>query len=603
MRKSVCSLVVSAALASLSLTSAAHDVGHSGESDEDSVQRINELRAAAQARVRWQDPLARRDPIVNLKILGINDFHGQLSPRKIGTRPAGGAAVLASYLKAAAGQAEDGSLIIHAGDHVGASPPNSALLQDEPSITVLNLLANQHCRYVRLNGPIADWLRAILMPRCNVVGTLGNHEFDEGVTEMLRLINGGNSAKGPFLESPWRGARMPYVSSNVVDAASGRPLLPPYTIKIVDGIRVGIIGAVLTETPTIVTPTGVAGVRFLDEATSINKYAKELRNRGVRTIIVTIHKGTSQPSFIGSTPPNVQNLTGPIVDIVKQLDDEIDLVVSGHTHSFTNALIANNNGKPILVTQAFSASTAYDDIDLAISRKSGDVVEKSAAIVTTWADEGPGLTPDAEVAKVVAAADERVAPLVSRLIGVAANSMTRAENSAGESSLGNLVADAQRVVTNVQFSFMNPGGIRDDLAAGEVNWGELFAIQPFSNDLVSMDVTGAQIKSLLEQQWQGQPSPRILKISGLAYTWDASRPIGDRVVETLDASNAPLVATATYRITVNSFIAAGGDNFLVLKDGTNRVVGPVDLDALVTYVQGIPQPFSVGIEGRIRRLN
>jgi 5'-nucleotidase len=285
------------------------------------------------------------------------------------------------------------------------------------------------------------------------------------------------------------------------------------------------------------------------------------------------------------------------------LDDEVDVVVSGHTHSFTNALVPNASGSPILVTQAFSASTAYDDIDLSISRVTGDVVEKSAAIVTTWGDQGPGLTSDPQVSQIVAAADARVAPLVNRVIGVSTGAITTTENAAGESAMGNLIADAQRVETNVQFAFMNPGGIRAGLDAGEVTWGELFTIQPFANDLVSMNVTGAQIKTLLEQQWQGQTSARILKISGLTYTWDAARAVGDRVVEIRDANGTVLDPSASYRITVNSFMAAGGDNFTILTQGTNRVVGPVDLDALVQYVGSLAQPFSATIEGRITRLN
>jgi 5'-nucleotidase len=191
---------------------------------------------------------------------------------------------------------------------------------------------------------------------------------------------------------------------------------------------------------------------------------------------------------------------------------------------------------------------------------------------------------------------------VNRVIGTVTTALTRTESSAGESSLGNLIADAQRVTTDAQFAFMNPGGIRADLAAGEVTWGDLFTIQPFGNDLVSMDLTGAQIKTLLEQQWQGQTS-RILKTSGLTYTWDSARPIGDRVTQILTAEATPLDPTAIYRVTVNSFMAAGGDGFLVLPQGTNRVVGPVDLDALVEYAESLPQPFTAAIEGRIVRVN
>jgi 5'-nucleotidase len=521
----------------------------------------------------------------------------------VGARPAGGAAVLAAYIKSAAAGADGPSFVIHAGDHVGASPPNSALLQDEPAISVMNALANEHCFSFSLQRKLPDLVEPFAQPRCNVIGTLGNHEFDEGAGELLRLLTGGNHTDGPFLEGKWRGARFPYVSANVLREANGRTLLPAYTVKHVQGVSIGVIGAVLKETPTIVTPSGVAGLDFADEADAINRAVAQLKHSGVRTIVVTIHQGIRQTSYEGPTDPAVQNLSGPIVDIVQRLNDEVDVVISGHAHGFTNALIPNGNGKQILVSQAFSASTAYGDIDLSISRKSGDVVEKSAAIVTTWADQGPGLAPDAQVAAIVAAADERVAPLVNRLIGVAQTALTRSENAAGESALGNLIADAQRVVSGAQFAFMNPGGIRADLDAGDATWGELFAIQPFSNDLVSMDLTGAQIDLLLEQQWIGQTSPRILKISGLAYTWDAARPAGDRVIEIRDANGAPLDPAASYRVTVNSFMASGGDNFLVLPQGVNRVVGAVDLDALVQYVGSLQQPFSASIEGRITRVN
>lgn len=599
------------ALASVALASfasgallAGPEHSHSLEADLYDVRLEGKsARLRAEEPVGWRDERHARDPQVRIKLLGINDFHGQLSRgRLVGGRPVGSAAVLASYLKAATDNARDGAFIVHAGDQVGATPPASALLQDEPSISFLNLLANDHCRYVNLRrGP---WHLSNLQPRCNVVGTLGNHEFDEGVSELLRLLDGGNHPKGPFLERKWRGARFPYVSSNVIDADSGEPIIAPFSIRTVKGVRIGFIGAVLEETPTIVTPSGVAGVSFLDEAEAINRYAALLADvLGVKTIVVTIHQGINQASYNGPTNPAITGLSGAIVNIVNQLCDDVDVVISGHSHGFTNALIPNQNGKPILVTQAFSASTAYGEIDLAISRRSHDVVEKSAVVFTTWADEGAGLTPDADVAALTAAAEATVEPLVARVVGVAASDLTRAENPAGESTLGNLIADAQRIRTGVQFAFMNPGGIRADLAAGEVTWGELFTIQPFSNDLVSMDLTGAQIRLLLEQQWINQPFPRIMKTSGLTYTWNAAAAVGSRIVEIRDGGANLLGDATVYRVTVNSFMASGGDNFRVLRDGTNRVVGPVDLDALVDYVTSLPQPFTSVIEGRILRQN
>lgn len=586
-----------ALLAATGLAWAGPHAGHDHAEDEDDARQ----RALAAERVEWRAHDAA--DTLRVKLLAINDFHGQLSAgRRVGNRPVGSAAVLASYLRSAQAGLEDKTILVHAGDHVGATPPSSALLQDEPAITFLNQLANDHCRdrergHERRRDERGEW-----RPECNIVGTLGNHEFDEGVAEMRRLLDGGNHASGPFLEGPWRGARFPYVSANVVHAATGEPILSPYVIKNIAGMPIAFIGAVLKATPTIVTPSGVAGVRFLDEAEAINRYVPELRRRNVRAIVVLIHQGGRQNTYGGATLPNAPAVTGDIVDIVTRLHDEVDVVVSGHWHSFTNAVLNNQNGTPILVTQAFSSGTAYGDIDLEISRATRDVVAKSAAIVTTWADEGPGLAPDAAAAELTVAAETRVAPLVNQVIGVVAADITRAENSAGESALGNLIADAQRAAMGTDFAFMNPGGIRADVFAGEVTWGELFTVQPFGNSLVKMDLTGQQIRDLLERQWAGQPFARILKISGLTYEWDAAAPVGGRIVAVY-RNGTPLDQTATYTATVNSFLADGGDNFTVLTSGANRVGGPVDLDALIAYVKTLPQPFTALIEGRIQRLN
>lgn len=563
---------------------------------EDTADNESAVRAAAEQRIYWHrntvHGIAANRVSVKAKILGINDFHGQLSAgRRVANRPVGGAAVLASYLKTASADMEGNTLIVHAGDHVGASPPVSALLQDEPSIMFFNTLANDKCTY-----------RNPYRARCNIVATLGNHEFDEGTAEMFRLINGGNHAAGPFLEDPFRGARYPHVSANVINAVSKKPILPPYVIKQIDGMPIAFIGAVLKDTPTIVTPSGVAGLQFLDEAEAINRYIPELKQRGVRAIVVLIHQGGRQsPIYTGETKTDGK-LSGAIADIVSRLDDEVDIVVSGHAHSFTNAFVKTASGKDILVTQAFSSGTAYADIDLEIDRVSRDIIKKSAAVITTYADAGPGLTPDAEVAALVKAAEDRVAPLVSRVVGDAAIAITRDANTAGESALGNLIADTQRAAMNTDFAFMNPGGIRADLDAGPVTWGELFTVQPFSNTLVKMTLTGQQIYDLLNQQWAGQPFPRILQISGLSYTWDMTRPANDRVVE-VRKNGVAIERSANFTVVANSFIADGGDNFTVLKQGTNRVVGPVDLDALVTYIESLTQPFSRTIEGRIVRLN
>jgi 5'-nucleotidase len=533
---------------------------------------------------------------LKVKLLGFNDFHGQLSTGKtVSSRPVGSAAVLESYLKTAQAGIENQTLIVHAGDHVGASPAASALLQDEPSIQWLNMLANSSCSY-------SDKLN----PACNVVGTLGNHEFDEGKAELLRLLNGGNHVSGPFLEDPYKGARVPYVSANVVDEITNRPILPPYIIKQVQGVPIAFVGAVLEATPTIVTPTGVAGLKFLDEADAANSYVPEIKALGVKTIVLLIHQGTSQSSYTGPTNTSLGNsvLAGSdILDVVTRLDSEFDVVVSGHSHTFTNVLITNNAGKKILVTQAFSASTAYDDIDLTIDPVSKDVVTKTAKIVTTFADVAPGNTPDPAAAALTAAAEARVAPLTSQVVGFATKSYTRDGGSTGEESLGDIIADSQNVAEGTQFAFMNPGGIRADLTvpAGGANitWNDLFTIQPFGNTLVKMNLTGAQIKTVLEQQWTASTT-RILQISGLGYTFSASAAIGSRIVEIHDAAGVALDPAATYSITCNNFLATGGDGFTGFIAGTNQIGGPVDLDALIEYTKDnnpLPDP----VMGRIIR--
>jgi len=618
-------VVIAAAISNVAVRASDHlsdgvneEISLCGHPGHDSL----ELRAQASSRTYWRDnDAADPDSWVHFKILGFNDFHGQLEPRTLFGRPAGGAAVLAGYLRAESAQSPNGAILVHAGDHVGASPPISALLQDEPSISFLNMLANRYCGYAeaddeRDDGAEREQGKATAKglayggfddkrfdPRCNLVATLGNHEFDEGVDEMLRLINGGLHVKGPFLDPDYRGARFPYVVANVVDASSGEPILPPYVIKRVRGLPVAFIGAVLKETPTIVTPTGVAGVKFLDEAEAINRYIPELKARGVHAIVVTIHQGTSQDFFSGPTGPGPLDVGGSIGPIVAELDDEVDVVVAGHWHRFTNALVSNKNGKFILVTQAFARSTAYADIDVAIDPESRDIVEKSAQILTTWGDEGPGLSPDPQVAELVSKAAAAVQPLVARVIGQAAADILRAENAAGESALGNLIADAQRRAMGTDVAFMNPGGIRADIAAGQVTWGDLFTVQPFNNDLVKMDLTGDQILQLLNQQWSGQPFARVLKTSGIQYTWAENDPAdfsdNQALASSININGVALDPSATYSATVNSFLAAGGDNFSVLAQGVNRVVGPVDLDALIGHLQALPQPFAAEIEGRI----
>lgn len=531
-----------------------------------------------------------------VKLLAINDFHGQIgSGKTVGTGPynqVGSAPILAAYLKKAAVGMEDRTIIVSAGDLVGASPADSALLQDEPSIMFMNLLANSYCR------ERTD-------PRCNVVATVGNHEFDKGVAELQRLIQGGNHADGPYLEKPYSGAHYPYVAANVVDNATGKTLLPPYVIKTVGTTRIAFIGAVLKNTPLLVTPSGVSGLTFLDEADAINRYIPEIRAKGVKAIVAVIHQGGNQNTYAGVTDPLKPAASGDIVSIVNRLDSDLDVVISGHTHTFINSLVRNATGKEILVTQALSSGSAFADIDLELDPQSGDVVRKSAAIVTTFVQSGdgtPAVVPDPAVASLVAAADAAVAPKVGAVIGQAAAAITRTLNSAGESALGNLVADAQRSYTGTDFAFVNLGGIRDDIRAGTVTWGKLFSIQPFPNKVVRMTLTGQQIYELLAQQWN--PASRSpLQVSGLTYTWTSNGAGQPGTIVDVRKNGSPIDRAATYTVTTGIFLAGGGEGFTLFKDGRNREEGAPTIDVLTVYLKGLKQPFDSAVDGRITRSN
>jgi 5'-nucleotidase len=412
-----------------------------------------ELRDIAAQPLVWRAQRALNHATTRVRIFTINDFHGALAGgMRIGARPAGGAAVLAAYLRAAQRGRESASIIAHAGDHVGASPAISALLQDEPSIAFFNQLGNSSCTQ-----------REQWRARCNVVGTLGNHEFDAGRTELLRLIYGGSHERGPFLEHPYPGANFAQVSANVVDAGSGDYLLPPYAIKEVAGVRIGFVGAVLRQTPSIVPARAIVGLRFLDEVRAINAQVAALQRQGLRSIVVLLHQGGYQRAAPPSDDRDTQQsvLEGAdINEIVRGLDDEVDLVVSGHSHSYSNARVANANGKRILVTQAFFSGSAYGDIELEIDTGNGDVVGTSSSIVTTYADAGPGLQPDAQVAALVARAQQHVDDIVKQVIAETAEDIPNSVDENGESPLGQLIADAQRAALGADVALMNPGGIR-----------------------------------------------------------------------------------------------------------------------------------------------
>ena len=525
---------------------------------------------------------------VNVQILALNDFHGNLEPPagssgRIGTINAGGVEYLATHIKQLRAT-NPNTVVVSAGDMIGASPLISALFHDEPTIEAFNLIGLDY-------------------------NAVGNHEFDEGAAELVRMQEGGcHPVDGCQDGDPFNGASFRYLSANVVRDKNGKTLFPAYKIRSFAGAKIAFIGMTLEGTPTIVTPSGVAGLTFLDEADTVNALIPELRKKGVETIVVLIHEGGFPTGGYNECP----GISGPVVDIVNRTDDEVDLFITGHTHQAYNCVI---DGR--IVTSASSFGRLVTDIDLTIDRSSGEMVSAQAnnVIVTRDVPKDSLLTALVDKYRAISA------PLANRVIGAISADITRTVNAAGESALGDVIADTQLAATapagfgGAVIAFMNPGGIRADFTysqisggelAGEVTYGEAFTVQPFGNSLVTMSLTGAQIDTLLEQQFLGcgtQNANRVLQVSnGFAYSWSLSAAPCNKVdPASILLNGVPVNANGTYRVTVNSFLADGGDNFSVLIQGINRLGGEVDLDALVTYF-GANSPVAPGPRNRITQL-
>ncbi|MFG1652936.1 bifunctional metallophosphatase/5'-nucleotidase [Micromonospora sp. NPDC049275] len=513
---------------------------------------------------------ARPKP-VDVTLLALNDFHGNLEPPSgssgtIAGQTAGGVEYLATHLaELRAAAKKKNTITVAAGDLIGASPLLSAAFHDEPTIEALSMAGLDYA-------------------------SVGNHEFDEGAAELLRIQNGGcHPVDGCADGTPYRGAGFQYLSANAFKTATGRPLMAPYAIHKVQGVKVGFIGMTLEGTPQIVSQQGVAGLTFTDEAETANRYARELRRKGVQTIVVLLHEGGAQAATGGIN--DCVGMTGPIVDIANRMDPSIDVVVSGHTHQAYNC---NINGK--LVTSASSFGRLVTDIDLKIDRRTGDVISAAAnnVVVTRDVAKDPRQTALIDRYKTV------LGPVADRQVGVTSQALTKTQETLfgttlGESPLGNVIADAQLAASDDEqgavAAFMNPGGVRADLDAGPVTYEEAFTVQPFANNLVTLDLTGAQLYCVLEQQFvTGRtlyPSSTVgYVVDPAGTTGTAADPCaGTRVVRgSLTIGGTAVDPAATYRVTVNNFLSGGGDGFSALTAGTNQVTGQIDLDAFVAYL-------------------
>ncbi len=557
--------------------------------------------------------------VTQVRLLAFNDFHGHLEAGTPGTIqtgccvtnsagqpvaitvPAGGAEYFATHLKAL-GSENANTYVVGAGDLIGGTPLLSGLFHDEPTIEFMN--------YVGLD----------------TMG-VGNHEFDEGLQELLRMQYGNERSTGlargrnyrPARNdgchpvdgcqdgTPFYGSVFQFLAANVVYEGSNDTVLPPYEIKRTStGERIAFIGETFENTPLVVTPSGVAGLDFLDEADVVNALVPELKRRGVEAIVLLLHQGGFQnpppASQGGFTNVNAcQNFAGAdLLDVVNRLDPEVDVVVSAHTHA---PYICTFNNR--LVTSAASFGRLITSIDLTIDQGTRDIVSATAVnnIVRQTVAKDAGTT--ALLARYKALSD----PIANRVIGRITGDLPSARDTpsgqvaSGEQPMGNVIADAQLEATKASdfgssvVAFMNPGGVRAGLFVnqisggeqpGEVTFGEMFNVQPFSNTLVVKTCTGAQIEALLEQQFVVQtPNPRILLPSdSLRYTYTASGPAGDKVdPASIKIDGAVVDPASGYRVTMNSFLADGGDGFSVFTQCTQPLGGEVDLDAAVRYFQ------------------
>lgn len=562
-------------------------------------------------------PSAAQPGLVDIGLIAFNDFHGNLEPPRIAVPirgaggvervPAGGAAYMASAIAQLKAK-HPHHAVITAGDMVSASPLVSALFLDEPTIETVN--------HMQID-----------------FSAVGNHEFDRGWQELLRLQQGGCekfTVREPCqISKPFEGAKFRFLAANTV-REDGQPLLPATGLKrFTQGnttVTVGFIGMTLKATPTMVSPAGVKGLRFEDEAATANALVPQLRAQGADVIVVAIHEGGYTDAQV--LEQQCSGINGDIVPILERLDPSVDVVVSGHTHQ---AYVCDygriNPARPFLLTSAGQYGSLLTEVSLRVDPVTRKVVRKTAHnhVVQGEAFTGSqGLVPlnpampvfpaDPFVQQLVARYKAAAEPLAQRPVGQASAPLLRVRTASQESTLGNLIADAQLAATRAperggaQLSFMNPGGLRADLvpdAQGQLRYGQLFSVQPFGNNIMVRTYTGAQIRAVLEQQFaKGDSRPqsaRVLSVSeGFTYRYDLSQPVGARISQMM-LMGKPLEDSAQVRVAISSFLASGGDGFTVFTEGRETTGGDLDLDVLEAYVKA-QSPVSPPPINRIQRV-
>lgn len=531
---------------------------------------------------------ARRRPLrgVEVQLLAFNDFHGNIEPPKLAVPlpapgggkdlqvPAGGVAYLAGALESLR-RGHRYTATVSAGDLIGASPLASAYFLDEPTIHAMNAL--------RLD-----------------LNAVGNHEFDRGSSELLRMQRGGcvkYTRRAPCALDPFPGARFRFLAANVL-TESGHTLFPATAIRRFGPVKIGFIGMTLKETGTLVTPSGVAGLHFADEAATANALVPKLKAQGANTIVLLIHQGGYLTPYYDRS---CKGLNGAILPILDKLDPAISVVVSGHTHNAYICDVKEPGGTTRLLTSAGKYGTLLTDIRLRFGVRGRRLISRTAAFHIV---QGQGYStvdgdvplssatpvdrPDSKVAAIVERYAAAARPIGARVVAHLPGPVSAKADDNGEQRLGELIADAQLAWAEAhggaQIALMNGGGVRTDLVPqsdGSITYAQLFSLQPFANGLVVQTLTGAQLKALLEQQFLN--TELLSPSSGFSFAYDPSRPAGARILSA-SLDRKAIDPNATYRVVTNSFMASGGDNYSVLQQGTDRRDVGVDIDALETYL-------------------
>lgn len=498
---------------------------------------------------------------VKVQLLGMNDLHGQLDTD---TTVSGKLAGSMEYTAAALRQREEtnpNTLLVHAGDMIGGSPLISALFQDEPTVEVMESLGFD-------------------------VGTLGNHEFDEGIAELHRMINGGEHPDGKGTAG-YDGMNFPVIAANAFDKSTGELITAPYVVKEVGDVKIGFIGVITQETPEMIVTKGNENLQITDEATAINKYTAELKRQGIKAIVVLAHNPAAQTGYTDKFDA---------AKIAENIDDEVDVIFSGHNHVLNNRTVDNK-----LIVQAFSYGSAFSDVDLELNPVTGNVIKKSAEIVTVFQSD---YTPDPAVSAIMKKYEDKVAPMKAEVVGNSLTSLTKGYPSAfdeiGDNGLGNLIADGMKAAMNSDFALMNGGGVRANLDAGEVTFGDLFAIQPFGNVLNKVNLSGADMVTVLNNQITDRGLD--FHIAGFKYTFtfDSVSKTG-KIVDIFLPDGSKIDPNKEYSVVVNNYMY-GNAKYGIGALSTGLEVGPEDLEATVEFVKSLPEPFEYKAEGRIQKV-